>query len=110
MIKGHFLKHKFGAKRTQASTGRTYSSKIEAKYAERLELLKASGELLFYLEQVNFHLPGGINFRPDFMEFYASGEVVVTEVKGLETDAWKVRRKLFEATYPITLNVVKKVK
>jgi hypothetical protein len=103
------FKHKFGAKRTTASSGRSYASKLEAAYASRLELAKASGSLIFYLEQVPFRLPGGVIYRLDFMEFWENGDIILTEVKGMETPEWKLKHKLFLDTYPLTINVVKKV-
>lgn len=102
------LKHKFRAKPTTFQ-GRKYASKLEASYAQTLEMNKKGGHLLFYLEQVPFSLPGGITYRADFMEFWSNGEVVVTEVKGFETPEWKMKHKLFEETYPITIHVVKRV-
>lgn len=102
------LRHKYHAKRTTLN-GKSYASKLEAKYAEKLNAAKASGILLFYLEQVPFRLPGGNTYRLDFMEFWANGEITCTEVKGVDTPSWKIKKRLFEETYPITLNVIRKV-
>lgn len=103
------LKHKFGAKRTQVKD-RSYGSKLEASYAKRLDSAKEAGHLLFYLEQIGFRLPGGITYKLDFLEFWTNGDVILTEVKGFETETWKIKHKLFLETYPfLELNIVKKV-
>jgi hypothetical protein len=39
------------------------------RYKE-LKLLKAAGDILYFLRQVPFHLPGGIVARVDFMVAY----------------------------------------
>jgi len=55
--------------------------------------------------QVPFHLPGKTTYRADFMEFWADGTVIVTEIKGFETQTWKLKKKLVEALYPIEIDV-----
>ena len=107
------MRHKFNAKPTTFNDQR-YSSKLEAKYAQRLNTAKEKGELVFWLEQVPFLLPGSLRYKIDFMEFWAPkdgqeiGDIICTEVKGMETKDWIMRKKLFESTYPIPLNIVKK--
>lgn len=103
------LKHKFGAIRTTVK-GRSYSSKLEAKYALYLNECQKSGKLLFYLEQVPFKLPASLTYKLDFMEFWSDERIVLTEVKGMETKEWITRYKLFQETYPyLELNIIKKV-
>ena len=103
-------RHKFGAKPTTVR-GRRYASRLEGQYAEKLHVLKAAGHLLGWLEQVPFHLPGGVTYRCDFQEFWADGRVVFTEVKGHETEQWKIKQRQVEALYPwAEINVVRKVR
>lgn len=107
------MRHKFNAKPT-IFKDKKYSSKLEAKYAQKLDMAQKSGELVFWLEQVPVTLPGGLKYVLDFMEFWASknnepGEIVFTECKGYETPEWKIKHKLFIETHPyITLNIVRK--
>jgi hypothetical protein len=101
------MRHKFNAKPTIFNDQR-YASKLEAKYAQRLNTAKGRGELVFWLEQVGFKLPGNIKYVLDFMEFWANGDIICTEVKGFMTPSAAIKIKLFEETYPITLNIVKK--
>ena len=76
----------------------------------KLELAKKSGDLLFYLRQVPFHLPGNVTYRVDFQEFWSDGTVVFTDVKGFETKDFIMKKKQVEDLYPLTLNIVTKSK
>jgi len=106
------MKHKYHAKRTEYK-GRKFSSKLEASYCRKLEAAKASGELLFYLEQVPIRIDGG-KYYIDFVEFWAPkngepGEIVWTEVKGYDLPAGKAKRKAAEERLPwIKINLVRK--
>ena len=59
------------------------------------------------LLQVPFHLPGGTIYRADFMEFWDDGEVRIVDVKGVETEAFKIKKREVEAIYPVNITVVK---
>jgi len=100
------IKHKFHAKPTTVDDIR-FDSKKEAKYYGNLKLLQKSGELLFFLRQVPFHLPGGVIYRLDFMEFWANEDILFREIKGFETKEWKIKKRLVESLYPITIEVIK---
>lgn len=89
--------------------GKSYASKAEARYADKLDIAQKSGELLFYLRQVPFELPGSTTYRADFLEFWIDGTVCVTDVKGFETPEFKIKKALLEETYPVSLKIVKKV-
>lgn len=101
------LKHKFGAKPTVYNETR-YDSKLEARYAQRLDALKESGQLLFYLPQVGFPLPGNSKYRVDFQEFWPE-HVVFTDCKGYDTPLSKLKISQVEELYGIKINIVRKV-
>lgn len=101
-------RHKYGAKRTDYD-GRNYASKLEAAYAKKLDLRVAAGDVVFYLWQVPFHLPGDVKYVVDFQEFHSDGSVHFIDVKGMETPQFKAKKKMVEALYPVTIEVVKKV-
>ena len=100
------LRHKFNAKAV-IRQGKRYDSKLEGRYAAKLELAQKAGDLLFFLRQVPFDLPGGVKYRADFMEFWADGEVKVTDCKGMETQLFKLKKAQLEELYPFQLNIVK---
>lgn len=99
MQQSKFARHKFHATPT-TTNGRRYASKLEARHADRLRLAQASGELLGWLEQVPFHLPGGVRHVVDFLEFWADGRCVFTETKGHETESYRAKKRIVEALYP----------
>jgi len=96
------LKHKFKAKPTETD-GIKFSSKKEAKRYNNLKMLKNIGEVLFFLRQVPFHLPGGVKYVCDFLIFWTNGQVTIEDVKGFKTESYKAKKKMVEAIYPITI-------
>ncbi len=102
------IRHKFNATRTEYD-GIRFDSKLEARYYEYLQTFEVEGELLFFLRQAPFHLLGGTRLVIDFVEFWADGTVRFTDVKGVETDSFKIKRREVEAKFGIEINVVKKI-
>jgi len=100
-----FRRHKFNAKRTKVD-GVKFSSKREAKHYQDLLLAEQSGDLLFFLRQVPFHLSGGIRYVCDFVEFWRDGEVRFVDIKGFKTPMYLLKKKQVEAAYPITITEV----
>lgn len=50
--------------------GQRFDSKLEGKRYLELKLMKAAGEVLYFLRQVPFLLPGGVIYRVDFEVIY----------------------------------------
>jgi hypothetical protein len=96
------LKHKFNAVRTERD-GLSFASKAEARYYERLKARQAAGEVVGFLRQVPFHLPGGVRYVVDFMEFHTDGSVHFIDVKGMVTKEFKTKMRLLKALYPWAL-------
>lgn len=97
-----FHRHKFNAVRTEVD-GISFSSKKEAAYYSMLLLRQKAGEVLFFLKQVPLHLPGNVRYVVDFQEFHADGTVHFVDVKGLKTEQYKMKKKMVEAIYPISI-------
>jgi hypothetical protein len=111
--------NKFGAKKTELSTGEVFDSKMEAKRYLQLRALSNSGEILNLQRQVPFVLTVGETrvgrYVADFVydqrigSVFATGlpqfERVVEDVKGMQTPLFRWKAKHFEAQYgfPITL-------
>jgi hypothetical protein len=96
------VRHKFHATRTEID-GIKFSSKREAAYYQQLQLAVKSGELLFFLRQVPFHLPGGVRYCVDFVEFWKNGEVRFVDTKGFRTPMYIAKKKIAESLFPITI-------
>ncbi len=99
------IKHKFRAKQT-VTDGIIFSSKKEAKRYEELKLLQSAGEVLFFLDQVPFRLPGGVKYRCDFLVFWADGTCTIEDVKGMKTDMYNTKKKILEALYPVEIKEI----
>lgn len=78
----------------------------ECNYYVQLKRQAKAGDVLTFLRQVPFHLPGGVKYVADFLIFYASGEVAVVDVKGVRTAEYKTKKKLVEFHYPVTITEV----
>lgn len=96
------FRHKFNAKRTDID-GISFSSKKEAVFYSSLKLRQSAGDILFFLRQVPFHLPGGVRYVVDFVTFNADGSVHFIDVKGFKTSEYLMKKKMVEATYPIEI-------
>lgn len=98
--------HKFGAV-SVLRKGIKFPSRLEAKCAAWLDVLVKSGEVLFYLRQPMFDLPGGTKYSSDFQVFWANGEVGFIDAKGVETKEFIRSKKQVEGLYPVTIEVWK---
>jgi hypothetical protein len=101
----NFKRHKYNAKPTEVD-GIRFDSKKEAEYYSTLKLRVKAGDVLFFLRQVPIHLPGGTKLVIDFLEFHADGSVHFVDVKGHETDAFKIKRREVEHHYPFEIELV----
>jgi hypothetical protein len=111
-------KNKYKAVKTVID-GMTFDSKAEARRYTILRLLERQGLIKDLETQPKFLLLEGfkksgktfrgINYKADFRYWDCTNEcVVIEDVKGMETDVFKIKRKLFEYKYPeLTLMIVK---
>lgn len=99
------IKHKYNAKRTELD-GIKFDSKKEANYYSELKLRVAAGEVVFFLRQTPFHLPGSVTYRVDFQEFHADGTIHFVDTKGHQTESFIAKKKMVEALYPVEIEIV----
>ena len=99
------LKHKFRAIPTELD-GIKFASRKEARRYRELRLLEKSGELLFFLRQVPFHLPANVKYVCDFLCFWKDETVTVEDVKGIKTPLYILKKKQVEAIYPVSITEV----
>lgn len=105
-------KSKYGAKRTKID-GLLFDSKKEAEYYSELKLLQLGGEITGFCMQPTFLLQEGteerepITYRADFIVFYPDGTYEIVDTKGMETDVFKLKEKMFNSRYP-HLNLIKR--
>jgi len=103
------MKRKYNNKRIEID-GYTFDSKLEADFYQRLKPLVKSGKIKElkihprYLLQEGF-TKNGKRYRPiyyvaDFEVTYDDGAVVIYDTKGMRTEVYKLKKKLFEHRYP----------
>lgn len=93
-------KGKYGNK-SQTYNGRTYHSIREANHAEELDWRIKAGEIKEVIPQFKIELRVNevhiCNYFIDFKVILKDGSTEYHEVKGFETDVWRLKWKLFEA-------------
>ncbi len=94
-----------GPKANRTVDGILFASVLEAKYYQDLKLRIAVGEVLFFLRQAPFHLPGGSRYVVDFVEFWNDGTVHFVDVKGHQTEMFKRNKRQVEDLYPVEIEV-----
>ena len=97
--------HKFHAKRVELD-GIKFPSKREAGYYLELKLRISAGEVVFFLRQVPFDLPGNVRYRADFLIFESNGVVRCVDVKGVRTKGYIMKKKQVEALYPVEIEEI----
>lgn len=98
-------KHKFNAKPVDED-GIRFDSKKERKYYRELKLRVLAGEVIFFLRQTPFHLPGNVTYRVDFQEFHTDGTIHFIDVKGFKTKEFIRAKKQVEDLYPVEIEIV----
>lgn len=107
-------KYRVSKKEDRTVDGIVFDSKKEAKRYAELKILALAGEISDLQLQPEFRLwvspidrKGNLQdcgaYRADFLYMGRSGEIVVEDVKGMKTPLYKLKRKLVEAIYGITI-------
>lgn len=95
--------------------GITYHSKKEQQYAVDLDMRKRAGDIKDWERQVKISLDVNghhiANYFIDFIVTHNDDTKEYVEVKGFETEVWKMKWRIFEALYSdqpdVQLTVVK---
>ena len=97
--------------------GLRFSSKAEAARYSELKLLQAANQVRWFIRQPRFDLGNGIVYVADFLVVWEANErsfepvhVTVEDVKGVETDVFKLKKKLFEAKFGALTLITKRRK
>ena len=92
------LRHKYNAVSVERD-GFRFSSKKEGRRYDELKLLQKAGEVVWFMMQPPFYLPGS-KYVADFMVFWADGTVTVEDVKGFLTPVYKAKKRQMAIYYP----------
>lgn len=112
---------KYNAKKVEVD-GIKFDSKVEAEYYLHLKEMEGKKEIQGFERQVkmtlqdSFYLEGvkgkirAITYAIDFKITENDGSITYIDVKGIETDVFKMKRKMFMNRYRTPLVTVKKRK
>ena len=110
--------NKYNAKKVTID-GITFASKSEGRYYQHLLGLMESGVVESFEMQKPYTLLDkfphpktgktirAIKYVPDFEVIYTDGRVEVVDIKGMQTDVFRMKCKLFMFRYQIPLVLVK---
>lgn len=94
--------NKYGAK-TKEYNGRYYHSKLEAYYAQQLDLMLKAKQIKEVVPQFKLSLDVNgkhiANYFVDFLVTNNDDSQELWEVKGMETEVWRLKWKLATALY-----------
>ncbi|MBG9548410.1 DUF1064 domain-containing protein [Cytobacillus firmus] len=106
---------KYGNKKTMCD-GHHFDSHAEAKYYEQLKWLKHAKQIKSFKLQPRYLLQEGfkkngktirkVEYVADFEVKHLDGSIEVIDVKGVETEAFKLKRKWFDRLYLYRLSVI----
>ena len=114
------MKNKYHNRRTQIGEI-SFDSVAEARRFNELKMMLEIGEIRDLELQPRFELQPSfkkrnrtvrkIEYIADFMYKDRKGNTIVEDVKGMETDVFRLKQKLFEYKYPnLTLTLIKRGK
>lgn len=108
-------RNKFNNKKVEVD-GIVFDSKMEANYYEYLKEEHENGRVSHFSLQPKYTLQPSfkkrgklfraIDYKADFEVHYPNGDFVTIDIKGFETADFKIKRKLFEKTYPQELKLI----
>lgn len=101
-------RHKYSAIKSTSSDGMyTFPSRLEKRTYEHLRLLEKAGEIKFLKTQVRVEMTdASIIYMVDFLIYdLARSEEVWVEAKGIETDVWRLKKRLWKYYGPGRLQI-----
>jgi hypothetical protein len=101
--------NKYNAKKAQGYTsGKMYDSKAERDRAEYLKKSELEGEISGFAEHPKIQLTKYQTYKPDFV-YTENGRLVFEDVKGAETERFKINVKLWRERGPGVLRISKRL-
>lgn len=80
--------------------GKRFDSKLESRCYIWLTVLRKVGDILWFIRQPSFDLPGGVRYRADFL-VVTTKIVYVLDAKGKDTQESKNKRKQVKELYGV---------
>ena len=92
-------KYNVAPKEARTLDGIVFASKHEMMDWAELRLLEKAGVITDLKLQPRFKLPADLVYVADF-QYHREGKTIVQDSKGVRTPVYKMKLKLFKATYP----------
>ncbi len=100
---------KFGnIKTSDPEGGKAYDSRLEAKHGAEYQAMLERGEIRKLERQKVFTLHAGIKYIADFLITHLDGSLEAVDSKGMETDVFKLKKKLFLVDFPTVKLTIRK--
>lgn len=106
---------KYNNRKTEVD-GIVFDSALEARYYSELKLRAQTGDILFFRVQPRYLLQEGfekegikhrkIEYVADFEVHHTDGSIEVIDTKGVLTDVFRIKEKMFHKKYPHKLTVL----
>lgn len=113
---GKRSRSKYGNKKVEIDN-HVFDSIAEARYYTQLKLQERAKDILFFRLQPRYRLQDpfekngvkhrAIDYVSDFEVHHVDGSIEVIDVKGMQTQVFKIKQKMFEKKYPHKLSIVK---
>lgn len=98
-------KSKYGAKKVEID-GIKFDSQKEADYYGELKLRLAAKDIKGFCRQAEFVLAKDLRYKADFIVFNNDGTSEIIDVKGMQTDVYKNKKKVFEDKFNLRIKEV----
>lgn len=106
---------KYGNRTAVDEDGRRFDSKLELRYAQKLDLEWQAGAVAWYTRQVPFLLEGGVTYRADFLVVRPTDPfgsrapsavlIEIIDCKGVMTQESRNKMKQVQARYGIIVMI-----
>ena len=100
---------KYHAVKTEVD-GYVFASKAEANRYSQLKLMEMAGEISYLELQPKFPIVvNGVKictYIADFRYLYCGTNQIIEDVKGMKTPVYKLKKRLVEALYGITITEI----
>ncbi len=95
-------KSKYGANKVEVE-GIMFDSKKEADYYSELKLRLIAKDIKGFCRQTEFILAPNLRYKADFIIFNNDGTSEIIDVKGMQTQVYKDKKKVFEDKFDLKI-------
>lgn len=95
-------KSKYGANKVEID-GIKFDSQKEADYYSELKLRLAAKDIKGFCRQAEFVLAPNLRYKADFIVFNNDGTSEILDVKGMQTQVYKDKKKVFEDKFNLKI-------